>query len=178
MLNRCKPDLIIDRLENLDQQMLLDRGIEGVLLDLDNTLCAWGRRDVTDPRREWLARAKDNFKLCIVSNTFKGGKRLCAVGADLGLATVARWGLGRKPFGGGIKAALKITGTSPERTAIIGDQIFADILGGNSVGLLTVWIPPLNQREFISTRCVRVAERVVLKRLGCEIPVCGEQSEE
>ena len=173
MLNRCKPDLIVDRLESLDQQMLLDRGIKGVLLDLDNTLCPWGSREVTDPRRDWIEQAQGRFKLCIVSNTFKG-RRLCAVGADLGLPTVARWGLGRKPFGGAIKAGLKITGTRPQETAIIGDQIFADILGGNSVGLLTVWIPPLDQREFISTMCVRGAERLLLKRLGCEIPVCSE----
>lgn len=174
MLNRCKPDIIIDRLEDLDQQMLLDRGIKGVLLDLDNTLCPWGSREVADPRREWLKRAKDNFRLCIVSNTFKGAKRLCAVGADLDIPTVARWGLGRKPFGGGIKAGLKITGTRPEESAIIGDQIFADILGGNSVGLLTIWIPPLQPKEFATTMCIRGAERLVLKSLGCEIPVCPE----
>jgi HAD superfamily phosphatase (TIGR01668 family) len=173
LLNRCKPDLIIDRLENLDQQMLLDRGIKGMLLDLDNTLCPWGSREVSDPRREWIVRAKESFRLCIVSNTFKG-KRLCAVGEDLSIPTVSRWGFGRKPFGGAIKAGLKITGTKACDSVIIGDQIFADILGGNSAGLMTVWIPPLNQREFISTMCVRGAERAVLKRLGCEIPLCPE----
>lgn len=173
MLNRCKPDIIIDRLESLDQQELLDRGIKGVLLDLDNTLCPWGSHLVADSRRDWIKRAQANFKLCIVSNTIKG-RRLCAVGADLGIPTVARWGLGRKPFGGGIQAGLKITGTRPEESAMIGDQIFADILGGNSAGLLTVWIPPLQPKEFVSTMCLRSAERLVLKRLGCEIPVCPE----
>ena len=148
-----------------------------MLLDLDNTLCAWGNREVSDPRREWIERAKKNFRLCIVSNTFKG-QRLCAVGEDLSIPTVARWGIGRKPFGGAIKAGLKITGTKASESVIIGDQIFADILGGNSAGLLTVWIPPLNQHEFISTMCVRGAERAVLKSLGCEIPVCSEPEHE
>jgi len=169
LLNRCKPDLIVDRLEDLDQQMLLDRGIKGVLLDRDNTLTPWGSREVSPARREWIERAKAHFKLCIVSNTIKG-KRLSAVGADLGLPVVARWGLGRKPFGGGIRAALKITGTRPAESVIVGDQIFADILGGNRVGLLTVWVPPLNQHEFVSTMCMRGAERLVLNHLDCEIP--------
>jgi uncharacterized protein len=173
LFNRCKPDLILDRLENLDQQRLLDRGIKGVLLDLDNTLCPWGSREVSDGRREWVERAKRSFKLCIVSNTFKG-KRLHAVGQDLSIPTVARWGLGRKPGGGGIRAALKIIGATPADSVIIGDQIFADILGGNRVGLLTVWIPPLDPHEFISTMCMRGAERFVLQRLGCEIPVQTE----
>lgn len=176
MFNRCRPDIIVDRLEHLDQQELLRRGIKGVLLDLDNTLCAWGQREISEPRRAWLEQAKRDFRLCIVSNTFKGGKRLCAVGADLGLPTVARWGLGRKPFAGGIKAALRTTGTAPAQTAIIGDQIFADILGGNRLGLLTVWIPPLDRSEFLTTQCIRGAERKVLERLGCEIPVCERQS--
>lgn len=169
MLNRCRPDIILGRLEDLNQDELAERGIRGLILDLDNTLCPWQSREVSPGRREWIEQARQRFAICILSNTIKG-QRLCDVGKSLNLPTVARWGIGRKPFSGGIKAALKITGTSASQTAIIGDQIFADILGGNKMGLLTVWIPPLEQQEFLSTRCIRGAERLVLARLGCKIP--------
>lgn len=149
--------------------MLRERGIQGMLLDLDNTLCPWGSREVTPARREWIERAKSHFKLCIVSNTFKG-RRLHAVGADLGLPTVARWGLGRKPGRGGILAGLKLIETTPGESVIIGDQIFADILGGNRAGLLTIWIPPLDPHEFISTWLMRGVERAVLRQLRVVIP--------
>ena len=163
----------MDRLEHLDQQSLLDRGIKGVLLDRDNTLTAWGSREISPARREWIERAKTHFALCIVSNTVKGS-RLKAIGAELGIPVVARWGLGRKPFGGGIRAALRLTGTTPEETVIVGDQVFADILGGNRLGLFTVWVPPLNHHEFLSTMCMRGLERMALKHLGCAIPTRSE----
>lgn len=169
MLKHCKPDIIVARLEDLDQDELWERGVRGIIIDLDNTLCAWHSSEVSAGRMEWLQRAKERFKLCILSNTIKY-KRLCRVGEMIGVPHLARWGVGRKPFRGGINAALKLLGTAPEASAIIGDQVFADVLGGNLAGLLTVWIPALNAREFGSTRLVRVPERWVLRRLGCTIP--------
>jgi hypothetical protein len=174
MLEHCKPDIIVERMELLDQDDLWRRGIRGVILDLDNTLCFWGSSEVSPERRAWVERAKTRFKLCILSNTIKS-RRLKRVGEMLDLPTVGRWGLGRKPFRGGIRAALKRTGTAPAETVIVGDQVFADVLGGNLNGLLTVWVPLLAPREFFTTRLIRGLERRVLRRLGCEIPAgkCG-----
>jgi HAD superfamily phosphatase (TIGR01668 family) len=171
MLKHCKPDIIVERLEHLDQDDLWERGVRGIILDLDNTLCAWHSSEVSPERMAWLQRAKERFKLCILSNTIKG-RRLCRVGDTIGIPRLARWGLGRKPSGGGIRAALKVMGTRAEESAMVGDQVFADVLGGNRCGLLTVWIPVIDSREFISTRLVRLPERWVLRRLGCSIPAC------
>jgi uncharacterized protein len=169
LLEHCRPDIIVDRMEHLDQDDLWNRGVRGIILDLDNTLCFWGNSDVSPERREWVEHARGRFKLCVLSNTIKY-RRLQAVGELLGLPTVGRWGLGRKPFPGGIRVALKLMGTRPEESVIVGDQIFADVLGGNLNGLLTVWVPLLDTHEFFSTRLIRGLERRVLKRLGCPIP--------
>jgi hypothetical protein len=53
----------------------------------------------------------------------------------------------------------------PEETAIIGDQIFTDILGGHRVGLFTILVPPLSSDEFAWTRLMRKLERRVLKKV-------------
>ena len=55
-------------------------------------------------------------------------------------------------------------GTIPEETAVVGDQLFTDILGGNRMELYTIWTPPLSPTEFLSTRAVRQLERMVIKR--------------
>ena len=165
MLEVFRPGLIAARLEKVDQEELLRRGICGLLLDLDNTLCPWGSLEISPARREWVERAKQSFRVCIISNTFKS-RRLRRVGEELGVPTVARWGLGRKPMPGGIRAALKVIGTTPGETAIIGDQLFADITGGNRMGLLTVWLPVIDRSEFFTTRAFRGLERWVLRRLG------------
>ncbi|MCE5237250.1 YqeG family HAD IIIA-type phosphatase [bacterium] len=169
MWEHCRPDIIVDRLEHLDQDDLWARGVRGLILDLDNTLCAWHSSEVSAERRAWVARARERFKLCILSNTIKFG-RLRRVGDTLGIPTTGRWGLGRKPMPGGIRVALTLLGTQPQQTAIIGDQLFADVLGANLNGLLSVWVPVLDRREFFSTRLFRGLERRVLRRLGCAIP--------
>lgn len=175
MLESCRPDIIVDRLEHLDQDDLWDRGVRGIILDLDNTLCAWHGSEVGPERRAWIERAKGRFKLCVLSNTIKY-RRLRRIGEMVGIPTVGRWGLGRKPLGGGFRAALKVMGTRPEETAMVGDQVFADVLGGNRSGLLTVWVPVLDKCEFISTRLFRGLERRVLRRLGCAIPTCSSDT--
>jgi len=169
MLSKCKPDIIVDRMEDLDQDDLWKKGIRGLIFDLDNTLCPYHSTEITPERMAWLQRARSRFKMCILSNTFKYG-RLRRVGDKIGIPGIGRWLYGRKPGRGGVNDALKIMGTNPEETAILGDQVFADVLAGNRSGLLTIWIPRLDACEFITTKMIRGIERVVLRRVGCELP--------
>lgn len=176
-LEKLRPDIWVNRVEDLDLEMLKERGIKGLLLDLDNTLCAWGTRDLPAERQAWVARARERYAVCLLSNTIKG-RRLRAMGELLGVPVVGRWGLGRKPLAGGFRAALKLTGTAPAETCMVGDQLFADIWGGNRLGLLTVRVEPLAEREFISTQIMRRLERWVLRRLGAvETAVKGDKDE-
>lgn len=169
MLRNCKPDMIVGRMEHLDQDDLWNRGIRGLILDLDNTLCPWKSSEISPERMEWLQRARQRFSMCILSNTIKY-RRLRRVGEMIGIPGIGRWAWGRKPFCGGIKDALKIMGTTAEQSAIIGDQVFADVLGGNRCGLTTIWIPRLDTREFITTQGIRRIEQRVLRHLGCAVP--------
>ena len=70
----------------------------------------------------------------------------------------------RKPFAVGLRQGLRQLGLQPHETAIVGDQLFTDVLGGNRIGLLTIWVRARSQREFIGTRLVRKLERVVVRR--------------
>ena len=51
-----------------------------------------------------------------------------------------------------------------ETTAVIGDQLFTDVLGGNRLGIFTVLVSPISDKEFIWTRIVRMLEKSILKR--------------
>ena len=61
-------------------------------------------------------------------------------------------------------------GTRPAETAIVGDQMFTDILGGNRAGIYTIMVQPIHRQEFVYTRLVhRPPERFLLnlfKRRG------------
>ena len=56
-------------------------------------------------------------------------------------------------------------GVASEETALIGDQLFTDVLGGNRLGLLTIWVRARSRREFLATQIVRQVERIVVRRL-------------
>jgi hypothetical protein len=74
-----------------------------------------------------------------------------------------------KPRREGLNRAMAAIGTTPPNTAVIGDQIFTDVLGGNRTGLLTILVRPIGKREFIATRISRALERLLfwfLRRRG------------
>ncbi len=160
-----KPDFVAADLPAVNQDVLWARGVRAVLLDLDNTLAPWRSRDIPLSHREWVRQAQKRFSVCILSNTIKA-RRLRDVGAMLEVPTVGRWGIGRKPLQGGFAVALRLAGADAAQTAMIGDQLFTDILGGNRLGLVTVLVAPLSEREFFSTRLVRGLESRALASFG------------
>lgn len=50
--------------------------------------------------------------------------------------------------------------------AVIGDQIFTDIYGGNKVNMLTVLVKPIDKKEILYVRLKRHIEKRVLKRFS------------
>jgi HAD superfamily phosphatase (TIGR01668 family) len=142
-------------------EQLRERGIRAVLLDLDNTLVGWQRHDVPDAVLGWLdALRAEGLRLCLVSNT-RFGRRLESLSQRLRIPFVRRaW----KPRRRGFAAALESLGVRAEETAMIGDQMFTDVLGGNRMGLYTVMVRPMARREFVGTRISRVFERFLLRR--------------
>jgi predicted HAD superfamily phosphohydrolase YqeG len=53
-------------------------------------------------------------------------------------------------------------GVTAAQTAVVGDQIFTDILGGNRAGLYTILVKPLARREFVGTKINRTLEIFIL----------------
>jgi hypothetical protein len=174
LARRLRPDLYVDGLEDVDLGWLEARGVRGILIDVDNTLVPWKSRDVGEAKREWLRRAKEKFGVCLLSNTIFG-HRLKYLGEALGIDYVGRWGLGRKPGLGGLRAALRKMGVGASEAVMIGDQIFADILVGKRGGLTTVLVSPVDPgNEFFSTRIARLFERGLKKRWAEERTTGGE----
>ena len=58
----------------------------------------------------------------------------------------------------------KIMGIKAEETAVIGDQLFTDIYGGNKLNMFTILVKPIATKEFIFVRMKRLAEKFVLAR--------------
>jgi HAD superfamily phosphatase (TIGR01668 family) len=147
-------------------ESLRRKKIASFILDLDNTVTEWNSNHLSPEIRGWVKKVKGaGGKACIVSNN--SDQRVRGVAQVLDIPYVCRAG---KPRRRAFRRALELMGTGPDQTAVVGDQIFTDILGGNRMGMVTILVTPLAKREFLGTRITRQLERLVLKRLkgpGC-----------
>lgn len=156
------PDLFVDSVYDIDLAALKERGIRHIITDLDNTLVPWVEKSPNPRLQEWLASLKAaDFGVCLVSNAVES--RVEAFRQSLGVPGI---GKAAKPRNGAFLQAMELLEARPETTAVIGDQIFTDVLGGNRLGLYTILVVPLSQTEFIGTRIVRIIERFILRRLS------------
>ena len=161
MLKRLYPALHLKTLLDLTPDVLKERGLKGLMLDLDNTLVEWGQVQIAPETAAWVREMKNaGFKLCIISNALED--RVKVVGEKLGIPWVAQ---AIKPRKSPFKKALALLGTTPGETATVGDQLFTDVWGGNRMALFTIWTRPISGRELFFTKIVRRLEKLVAKRL-------------
>lgn len=172
MLKIFYPKIYAGSLMDIDPEELIDRGIKGILFDLDNTIVCRNAGRCDPEVVEWLGELRGRgFKMAIVSNN--SARRVGDVAAHLGMPAIYR---AFKPFRRPFLRAMRMLGTPPHETALIGDQIFTDILGGNMAGLYTILVAPLAGTEFLGTRLVsRPLERIIMGRLTKEVETYPRQ---
>jgi len=162
LLESLCPDEYLDSVLTIDLQALKGRGVQAILVDLDNTIVGWRRYDVSPEMMDWLKRVREEgIKLCIVSNA-RAPRRLRLISSTLGIPFARK---GFKPRRRGFREALGLLGVEPHMAVAVGDQIFTDVLGGNRLGLYTILVRPLHTREFAGTKITRFFERLLLRIL-------------
>ncbi len=125
---------------DIDPAALAGRGIRLLLADLDNTLVPYGVPEPTQAVRDWTAELENQgITLFVLSNNRhpQRPERFCKA---LGVPYIGHAG---KPKPGSFYKAMEQMGCTPEQTAIVGDQIFTDILGGSRAGVTTLLVEPI-----------------------------------
>ena len=127
---------------------------------MDNTLTTHDDPTPHPDIAAWLDGMRQaGVGMMIVSNNTE--ERVRPFAEILGLPYVAD---GKKPGTDGMRrAAEKLGGLRPEETAVIGDQIFTDVWGGNRFGALTIMVAPLGPEIVQFIKLKRVAEKLVLR---------------
>lgn len=134
------PRIIVDHLTDVTPELLHQNGIRSLLMDFDNTIVPYTNNTPTGEMQAWIRRmqASDIF-LCVVSNSKKPRVvRFCET-YDLNCITHSR-----KPFQKGIREAVDRYGLDRGATALVGDQIYTDVLGANCGGLTSILITPIH----------------------------------
>jgi hypothetical protein len=161
MKNLLYPRIYVDSLLDIPRDKLRERNISAFIIDLDNTITEWNSNELRSEVEDWFVLIKaEGFKACILSNN--GEQRIQKVADRLGIPFIHRAG---KPRRRSFFSAVVLLGVRPDEAAVVGDQIFTDILGGNRAGLFTILVKPLARREFLGTKINRTLELFVLRYL-------------
>ena len=123
----------------LDPKALRERGITLVLADLDNTLAPY-KEAPTPQAAAWAGELEAHgIRLFLLSNSRKPD-RARQMAERLGIPYQGRSG---KPRRGGYLRAMARMGCTPEQTAMVGDQIFTDVLGACRAGVVPLLVEPI-----------------------------------
>jgi uncharacterized protein len=137
-------------------------GLRALLLDVDCTLKRYSQREALPEVILWIDQLRAaGIRLCLVSNGM--GQRIEQFAEGLGVPCVAK---AMKPLPWGLWRAIERLDAPPSQTAIVGDQIFADVMAGRLARIRSILVEPIHpEEEPWYTRLKRLPERIVLARM-------------
>lgn len=161
MYRKFLPSEFVKSVFDISPERLLEKGIRGIITDLDNTLVEWDRPDATPKLVNWLKSMKDaGIQVTIVSNNSE--LRVKSFADPLGIPFIYK---ARKPMGKAFIKALNTMDVKREEVVVIGDQLLTDVVGGNRIKLHTILVLPVAKSDGFFTRFNRLVERRIFKAL-------------
>ncbi|HLR61097.1 MAG TPA: YqeG family HAD IIIA-type phosphatase [Lentibacillus sp.] len=158
MLNLFLPNEHVKSIFDISPEALKEKGIKGIITDLDNTLVAWDVANATPEITKWFQQMKDhNIKVTIISNNKWERVKIFSEPLDTPFLFSAR-----KPLSQAFKKAAKEMKLQKNEIVVIGDQVLTDVLGGNMAGFYTILVVPIVQTDGKVTRINRKIERRIL----------------
>ena len=152
------PNKYVNRIEEITIELLQKNKIKALILDVDNTLVNYNK-EMPERIEKWAKELKgQGTKLYIVSNS-NDKEKVKKVSEKLGNIPYTYFAM--KPLKKGFLQIQKEIGESPEHIAVIGDQIFTDVLGGNRCKMFTILVDPINPKDYWYTAWKRPIENKV-----------------
>lgn len=128
------------KLASIEIELLKIAGIQGVILDLDNTIVSEDDRYLSPGAEAWIKQAKSQgFNFCILSN----GKRRYRVKYWSARLDIPAINPAKKPFPFAFRKALKYMQLQPQQVVVIGDSRHTDMLGAWIVGCPSIQVATL-----------------------------------
>ena len=144
------PDMYQKSIYHIDYDKLQEDGIKCLLFDLDNTCVPYKDRVPNKKLCDLFETLKDmDFKVIIFSNARK--KRIRPFKRELNVDCLAS---AKKPKKKSFLKVIKLFNYNLSEVAIVGDQLYKDILGGNRVGIKTILVNPMSKDDMIFTRLI------------------------
>ena len=154
------PKGYFNKVSEITIEYLQENQIKGLILDVDNTLIDF-YKNLSPETIEWATNLKNNdIRLCILSNSNKE-KKVKEVANKLKIAYIH---FGLKPFKKGFKRALNLIELKNDEVAVVGDQIFTDVLGANRMKMFSILVDPIEKKDIWVTIIKRPIENYIKKQ--------------
>lgn len=151
------PNVYLKNVKEITLELLKQNNIKGIILDVDNTLIDY-YKNMPEGILEWCKYMQNKgIKFCIASNSNKKEKvKNVAEKLDIPFIFFAK-----KPLKKGLNKAKDILELKNDEVAVVGDQIFTDVLGANRCKMLSILVDPIEEKDIFITIIKRPIENLI-----------------
>ena len=140
MIGLLQPNLVLGAtIFDLTPQMLRENDIEGLILDVDETLVPFKTKKASVKLQHWIAEIRQTTPIWLVSNNISHA-RIGNIAKSVDLPFIAA---ARKPSRRKLREAAEAMNLPIEKVGMVGDRLFTDVLAGNRLGMFTVLVEPM-----------------------------------
>ena len=152
------PNVYYTCVQDIKIEFLIKNKIKALILDVDNTLIDY-KKNLSEDIIEWSKGLQgQGIKMYILSNTNK--EEMVADKLQIEYKLFAK-----KPLKKSFYKVQKILNIKNENIAVVGDQIFTDVIGGNRCNMFTILVDPINEKDFWYTAWKRPIENMIKKKI-------------
>lgn len=156
-----KPNVYFTNVQDITIEFLMKNKIKALILDVDNTLIDY-EKNLAEETIEWSKNLQgQGIKMYILSNTNKIEKvENVAKKLEIPYEHFAK-----KPSKKGFIKIKDIFKIKEENIAVVGDQIFTDVIGGNRSKMFTILVDPVTEKDYWYTAWKRPIENIFKRKL-------------
>lgn len=157
-----RPNLYKKRVTDISVYDLRKLGVDTLFLDVDNTLSTHHGKEYVEGLNDWLEMMQSaGINLILTSNSKQARVEPFAKGLDLDFVA-----LSLKPLSRGFNIACRRLDVKKKQIAVVGDQLFTDVLGAKLYGVKVILLQPILLEDKPSFKFKRWLERIIFKIQG------------
>ena len=159
-MNLYKPTIYAKDIFHINYKKLEENKIKLIIFDIDNTIAKTNEKYPTDKVVKLFKELKNNkFNLLILTNAIP--HRAIRFKKYLDVDT---YYLACKPSKLNYIRIIKKYKYKNEEIAAIGDQMLTDIKGANKVGITSILVDPISNKESLFTKLNRLKEKYLISK--------------
>lgn len=134
------PDYQFSSVLDISADFLIKNNIKLLMLDLDNTVASYSSDHPNPEVLQWIEELKSrDIVLCFVSNS-RLPERVEQFAEEMDVPYIKA---AQKPRTRGLRRSMEILTKHPEHCALVGDQIYTDVLAAKRAGVFAILVKPI-----------------------------------